>query len=122
MVFDLTQKKSFESLHGWIEEIKRHVDDKEVQKLIVGNKCDLVNQREVSKEALEGFATRYGLPFLETSAKEASNVGEAFESIAKHIIERNIGGVDIASQRAKISLDADEIAEPAEKSGGGCCS
>ena len=57
--------------------------------MIVGNKCDLENMRKVTSEEAKEFADSMGCELIETSAKNASNVEEAFKLMAKIMKERN---------------------------------
>uniref|UniRef100_A0A8C6YK25 RAB2A, member RAS onco family n=1 Tax=Nothoprocta perdicaria TaxID=30464 RepID=A0A8C6YK25_NOTPE len=61
--------------------------------MLIGNKSDLESRREVKKEEGEAFAREHGLIFMETSAKTASNVEEAFINTAKEIYEKIQEGV-----------------------------
>ena len=62
---------------------------KNVYKILVGNKCDLEEKRKVSYEQGKEFADQFGMKFLETSAKTATNVAEAFVTMTKEIIAQN---------------------------------
>merc|ERR1711974_524749 len=83
IVYDVTQQKSFEGLNKWLKEIGVFAD-KEVCKLLVGNKTDL-GDRVISEEQGKKMAAEMKAPFLETSAKEDTNVREAFHKIAEDI-------------------------------------
>lgn len=61
--------------------------------MLIGNKCDLDSRREVKKEEGEAFAREHGLIFMETSAKTAANVEEAFINTAREIYEKIQEGV-----------------------------
>jgi len=84
LVYDVTDKQSFEDVKTWIRSIDQNCDTS-VQKILLGNKCDLEDQRVVSKESGQQLAINYGLKFLETSSKESINVEEAFTTIARDI-------------------------------------
>ena len=60
----------------------------DVVKVLIGNKCDLVDRREVSTEEGQDLANFYGIPFLETSAKDTVNINEAFVTMAKTVLEK----------------------------------
>ncbi|GAB2219690.1 hypothetical protein Droror1_Dr00007327 [Drosera rotundifolia] len=93
IVYDVTDQQSFENVKQWLSEIDRYASDN-VVKLLVGNKSDLTSNRVVSYESGKAFADEIGVPFLETSAKNASNVEEAFMTMASEIKKR------VASQPA----------------------
>jgi small GTP-binding protein len=80
ITFDLTKSESFKSVDKWFREIKE-CGEKNIVTLLVGNKCDLKHLRSV--ETATGFekGKTYGVPYIETSAAESTNVEEAFKKI-----------------------------------------
>jgi small GTP-binding protein len=82
LVYDTTNAGSFEKLGYWVRELKENCPQ-ELTVMLVGNKIDLVANRQVSTEEGRDFATTHGFMFIETSAKTNSGncVGEAFDSI-----------------------------------------
>ncbi|KAK3029838.1 hypothetical protein RJ639_038272 [Escallonia herrerae] len=87
VVYDVTDQESFNNVKQWLSEIDRYASE-HVNKLLVGNKCDLTSQKVVSTETAKAFADEIGIPFLETSAKNATNVEEAFMAMAAEIKNR----------------------------------
>ena len=83
--YDITKKSSFDSLKNWIMQAEE--SSRGFKKIIVGNKADLEDDREVSKESLKHFCENKNIQGIETSAKIGKNVNECFELIAKLIIE-----------------------------------
>ena len=81
IVYDVTRAQTFASVEKWVEEIRRHQPEGETVIMLLGNKCDLDNLRDVPEESARKKAEELGIPFLETSALEGSNVDAAFESI-----------------------------------------
>ncbi|KAK5843294.1 hypothetical protein PVK06_005746 [Gossypium arboreum] len=77
IVYDVTDQESFNNVKQWLSEIDRYASDN-VNKLLVENKCDLTANKVVSYETAKAFADEIGIPFLETSAKDATNVEQAF--------------------------------------------
>jgi GTPase SAR1 family protein len=65
MVYDITKRETFENLQTWLGDIKKHADDN-VGIMLVGNKCDLEDKRQVSKEDGKQWADNLDIPFLET--------------------------------------------------------
>ena len=86
VVYDITNKESFEHLNSWLIEIEKN-GNKNVYKLLIGNKSDLEEQRAIKKEEGEEFASINGLEFFETSAKENYQVQEAFITLTRDIIK-----------------------------------
>ena len=88
LVYDITLPSSFKSVQsGWSQEIDSYASE-DVSKILVGNKCDLETERQVSMEAGQHFADMLGIPFLETSAKDATNVEDCFLKMGQQIKDR----------------------------------
>ncbi|XP_030232290.1 ras-related protein Rab-8B isoform X1 [Gadus morhua] len=75
LVYDITNEKSFDNIKNWIRNIEEHASS-DVERMILGNKCDMNDKRQVSRERGEKLAIDYGIKFLETSAKSGINVEE----------------------------------------------
>jgi small GTP-binding protein len=86
LVYDLTSALSFQALGRWLAELRR-IDPKIVV-MLVGNKCDMSELRVVSVEDGLNFANGQNLMFIETSAKEATNVGQSFTKLLTAIVNR----------------------------------
>ncbi|KAM5306578.1 ras-related protein Rab-8A [Desmodus rotundus] len=84
LVYDITNEKSFDNIRNWIRNIEEHASA-DVEKMILGNKCDVNEKRQVSKERGEKLALDYGIKFMETSAKANINVENAFFTLARDI-------------------------------------
>ena len=88
LIYDVTNRDSFKNLESWLIEIEQNSSEN-VLKVLIGNKNDLVDDKEIKTEEGQAFANRNGMQFIETSAKENTNVTEAFESLAKLMMEFN---------------------------------
>ena len=88
-VYDITSQKTFINIKQWVKNVSEHTKT-DVEQVIVGNKCDLSDKREVSIEQGERLAAEYGIKFIETSAKTGENIDQAFLMLAREIrkIER----------------------------------
>eukprot|EP00960_Hanusia_phi_P041574 755060-Hanusia_phi.AAC.6 len=87
VVYDVTDQESFNNVKQWMNEIDRYANDK-VNKMLVGNKCDLTAKKVVDYNTAKEFADQLGIPFLETSAKDSTNVEQAFITMAAEIKAR----------------------------------
>ncbi|XP_050208418.1 ras-related protein RABA5b [Mercurialis annua] len=84
IVYDITRRTSFDSVRRWLEELSTHCDTA-MARMLVGNKSDLDNIREVSKEEGKSLAEEESLFFMETSALDSTNVEAAFEVVVREI-------------------------------------
>lgn len=122
LVYDITSKQSFEHVTKWLNEVKTN-GSKDICCILIGNKKDLEEKREVTFKEGEDLARKNGLLFLETSAKTAENVQEAFSMTATKILEQiEKTGVDptAPSKNVKISID-DEDDEETLSEKKSCC-
>jgi len=116
VVYDITDQESFNNVKQWLQEIERYACDN-VSKLLVGNKSDLTAKRAVAHDTAKAYSDQLGIPFLETSAKNATNVEQAFLTMAAEIKNRvgPTGGAGSAGPK----LDIKTASVQQQKSG--CC-
>ena len=88
VVYDITSRESFNNIKCWIDDCKQHVAPT-TQIIILGNKCDLEDKREVSSQEGNEFADSNGLQFYETSAKDGTNIENVFKNSVEKIEKYN---------------------------------
>merc|ERR1719263_2695569 len=87
MVYDVTDRESFNHVDDWLNEVNRYVNESTC-KILIGNKCDMESDRQVSTEEARKKAEDLGIAFIETSAKDATNVEAAFQMMSKELIKK----------------------------------
>jgi len=123
VVYDVTDPDSFANVKQWLNEIDRYACEN-VNKLLVGNKCDLVQKKAVDFDTAKQFADKLDIPFLETSAKQGSNVEKAFLTMAAEIknsmaVHPPTKPTDAAAAGKKVDITgATDVSADGNK---GCC-
>ena len=122
IVYDITNEKTFENVDNWFKQAQKEAS-KEVSIILVGNKCDLENERKISKEKGEEKAKTLNCPFFETSALSKIKIEDIFTEMINNIFEKTGGGkndeddIEIINDNDNaVNLDAKE--QPKKK---GCC-
>jgi Ras-related protein Rab-18 len=87
LVYDITDRDSFENITHWLKEIDLYSSDEEVVKFLIGNKMDNQENRVISKVEALNFARENNMLFLETSAKTREGVHQAFEELLQKILD-----------------------------------
>ena len=119
VVYDVTDAESFNNVKVWLSEIDKYASEG-VNKLLVGNKSDLTAKKVVSYQTAKEFADSMGMDFLETSARNATNVEKAFMTMASQIKQRMASRPGAAGGAASGSTPLTGL--QGEKVGdGGCC-
>jgi len=117
MVYDVTNYESFEHVEEWLNEVNRHASESTL-KLLVGNKADLQDDKKVATDEAKKFADNLGIPFLETSAKNSTNVEAAFLTMAKQLIQaKEANGTNKANDKDGQVI----LTSPKDSQKKGCC-
>uniref|UniRef100_A0A6B2LJN4 Uncharacterized protein n=1 Tax=Arcella intermedia TaxID=1963864 RepID=A0A6B2LJN4_9EUKA len=120
LTYDVTNPESFGNLKMWAKAIDQHAA-KSVNRILVGNKCDLVDKRQISSEKGRELANEFSIQFFETSAKNATSVEEAFLTLARDIkkrVDTEEGGASTEDNNKKIDLGTQ--GQPKDKSSCPC--
>ena len=117
IVYDIANLESFQTLDYWVEEIKSN--SQELSKMIlVGNKCDIIQERQVKKEEGKEYAKKKNMKFYEVSAKDGTNVNKAFDTLLKDILN-SYSPSELMKKRGSKMLSVPILVQPQKKSS--CC-
>eukprot|EP00831_Metopus_contortus_P007236 TRINITY_DN12769_c0_g1_i4.p1 TRINITY_DN12769_c0_g1~~TRINITY_DN12769_c0_g1_i4.p1 ORF type:complete len:203 (+),score=15.09 TRINITY_DN12769_c0_g1_i4:169-777(+) len=114
LVFDVTDRMSYENLHSWVNSIHEHADEK-IIKYLIANKIDLTDERKVSTEEGQKMANSYNMKYFETSAKDKTNVTESITSLATEIFRTS----SLEADKTRVTVG--NSAKRKKDSKGGCC-
>ena len=121
IVSDITRRKTFENVENWMNDLRK-CSDKKVTIILLGNKNDLENEREVKTEEGEMFAKNNDMAFMETSALNGTNIDMAFKSLVEEVYNKchkefeSVTNVEIM-KGSIINLDDNQDDKPKSK----CC-
>jgi len=91
IAFDVTNGGALEQIDHWVEQIDRKSNSNSnvpIPILLIATKCDLVEQRSVSRQAAQACADRHGLAYYETSAKTGAGVDDAFHALTRQVLAK----------------------------------
>ena len=104
IVYDITDKKSFESVEHWVKDCKNN-GNKNMHIVLLGNKIDLENERKVSTEEGQNLANSFNMDFFEISAKTGENIENIFEKICEFISDNiDAGNYDFDKRNCGITI------------------
>jgi small GTP-binding protein len=86
LLYDISERSSFDDINQWIENIK-NVKGDNFPVIMIGNKCDL-EERDITQIEGELFANEHGFSFEETSCKEGINIEESVQDLVLNILEK----------------------------------
>lgn len=116
LVYDITNPKSFDNISKWLRNINEHASE-DVERMLIGNKCDMEEKRLISKERGEKVAEENGIKFYETSAKENVNIEHAFITLAEDILNKQSPSAEApGGPQVKLGTDSGS-----SKTNNSCC-
>ena len=89
LVYDISRRNTFENIDNWLIDLRTN-GDKDILIILIGNKCDLIDKREVSVEEAQTKAEQYNIAYMETSAKNGDNIIKAFSELVSQVYYANI--------------------------------
>ncbi|GFY80274.1 RAB GTPase homolog H1E [Actinidia rufa] len=119
IVYDVANRQSFLNTSKWIEEVRTE-RGRDVIIILVGNKTDLVDKRQVSIEEGDGKAREFGVMFIETSAKAGFNIKPLFRKIAAALPGMEALSSTKQEDMVDVNLKPNVNASSMEQQGGGC--
>ena len=112
LLFFLFSEKSFNDIDAWLKDLKTN-SSPDIKVFLIGNKCDMVNERQVNKDTAEAFAKNLGMQYHETSCKLNMNITETINSMILECYKK-VSGVQNVFQLNKGN-------EKKKEKEGGCC-
>lgn len=128
LVYDVTNESSFKNVRSWMECIEKYSQGT-VSVMLIGNKCDDLDKREIATERGEALAEKYGIKFFETSAKTDVNITKAFTALAKDAKRKymesppkpQVDTVHLNSKAPNPAVPTSPTTDGNGKNDGGCC-
>ena len=117
IVFDLTDRQTFEHVEKWLEEINKYAKEN-VMRFLIGNKSDLVDKRQVSYEEVRILANKLNIYYVETSAKNNINIIDFFRIATQNYLNKY--NFEMEKEKGGVSLDYKKLNDNKNKSKG-CC-
>ncbi len=106
LMYDISKKESFLKIEDWLKSIFEH-KNKDFPVLLLGNKCDLEEEREVTKEEGNQLAKEHNLNFYETSNKDNINIDKAISELVE-MIYKSLGKEFIGFETDQVKLSKNE--------------
>ncbi|XP_063757632.1 ras-related protein Rab-15 isoform X2 [Eleginops maclovinus] len=104
LVYDITSERSFQHIMKWASDVDEYAPEK-IRKILVGNKSDEVDKRQVATEQGIKLANAYGMDFFETSAFTNHNITETFTRLAEQVLAANKKDLDLLRVSANDEID-----------------
>ena len=120
LAYDVTNSESFDNLKFWINSIKTNLFEKNIfiPIIIIGNKIDLEDMRDISKDIANKFAKENNFKYFETSAKTGEGVDEAFRDLVNQILANSDKNEEAAKERKSVKIEDNQVDKKKKK---GCC-
>ena len=123
ITYDITSSQSFENLKFWINSIKTNLGEKNIiiPIIIVGNKLDMEDMRDITREEAEKFAKENKYKYFETSAKTGEGVDDAIRDLVNQVLEKSEQFEEERNERKSMKINSDQPVDNVKKKEKGCC-
>ena len=121
LTYDITNTESFENLKFWINSIKTNLGEKNIiiPIIIVGNKLDMEDMRDITREEAEKVAKENKYKYFETSAKTGEGVDDAIRDLVNQVLEKSEQFEEERNERKSIKINSEQPEDNVKKKG--CC-
>ena len=119
IVYDITRKETFDNIDKWVADLKNNGDDN-ISIVLIGNKSDLDERREVSKEEGVQKSEEFKTAFMETSALNGDNIDKAFDELIEQIYQNNCSMID-DGDKVELEEKGVNLNEEKEDNKNKCC-
>ena len=120
IIFDLTNRKTFDNISGWIEDLREYADSN-CEIIIVGNKSDLVEKIVVSPDEIKKFSNTYKLNYIEVSAKHGTNIVLLFETLINQMVAKQKVKDSVREGADRMYVNRQNLYQEDHKEKVGCC-
>ena len=119
LVFDLTDRSTFEKIENWMKQITANTHSEEIGLVLLGNKCDSEGRVVQESEGID-MATTLGIKYFETSALNGYNINESFQFLTEEIMrKKNIFGNTTTQNGSNVKLSENNNKQTKKKDS--CC-
>ena len=87
IVYDITDRNSFAHIKDWLDDVNKYTDDNPL-KIIVGNKIDLIKDKQINNNDMKTMTAQTGIEIIECSAKDSIKINDLMEIMTKKLIEK----------------------------------
>lgn len=116
MLYDMTNRESYTNVDKWMQQIKDNIGDTNPCIVLVANKKDLEDSRDITKAEGQRLARKYNIQYFETSARTDTGVNEAFQALAEAVVKKYINEEKGSGADSKKQSSKDATAEARRKS------
>jgi Ras-related protein Rab-1A len=118
IVYDITDRNSFAHIKDWLDDVNKYTDDNPL-KIIVGNKIDLIKDKQINNNDMKTMTAQTGIEIIECSAKDSIKINELMEIMTKKLIEKKKNEGNKNTTKSMILNDINN--KNKEMNNKGCC-